>query len=59
MSDEPKKLLFARRMRSSGLSGELHPLMAIAIVLLIVVGIPLLAWAIAPWTGAILRWLFG
>jgi hypothetical protein len=59
MSDEPKRLLFARKSKWCDPGGELHPLMALRIVALILVGVPLLAWALAPWTGAIYRRLFG
>jgi len=39
--------------------GDLHPLKALAIVYAVLVGVPLLASIISPWTGALFRRLFG
>jgi hypothetical protein len=58
MSDEPKRLLFARKRKWCNLGGELHPIMALAVVALILAGVPTLAWTIHPWTAAIMRWFF-
>jgi hypothetical protein len=38
--------------------GEIHPLKALAIVFLVLGGIPFLASIISPVTGAIYRWFF-
>jgi hypothetical protein len=59
MSDERNEPRFGRRKRWHDLSGELHPLMALAIAFLFLAGIPILADAIAPLTRAASRWLFG
>ena len=48
MNTERTQPRFGRRKRWYDLSGELHPLMAWAILLLVLGGIPLLASAIAP-----------
>jgi len=39
--------------------GEIHPLYALAIIYLVLVGVPLLDSIISPRTGALFRWLFG
>jgi hypothetical protein len=39
--------------------GEIHPLKALAIIYGALLGLPLLAWIIRPWTGALFRRLFG
>jgi len=66
MSNEPKKLLFARKRQVFArkrkwydLGGELHPLMAWAVACLVFGGIPTLAWIIRPWSTAVFHWLFG
>lgn len=55
MRDEPNKPLFARRKKWYDLSGDLHPLMAIAITILFLRGLPLLVSIIQPWTDAVFR----
>jgi hypothetical protein len=52
MRIEPKRLLFARRRKWYDLGGELHPLMALAIIALVLAGVPSLAWTIQPWVVA-------
>jgi hypothetical protein len=59
MSNEQTKPRFGRKRKWYDDGGELHPLMAWAIVCGIFAGIPLLARAIQPWTGAVVRWLCG
>jgi hypothetical protein len=39
--------------------GEIHPLKALAIIYSVLVGVPLLASIISPWTGALFRWIVG
>jgi len=58
MGDEQTKPRFGRKRKWYN-GGELHPLTAWAIAFVILAGIPLLARAIQPWTGAVFRWLLG
>jgi len=39
--------------------GEIHPLEALVIIYLVMVGVPLLDSIISSRTGALFRWLFG
>jgi hypothetical protein len=63
MSDKQLEQAFesrwAVRKKWHARKGEIHPLKALAIVYTVLVGVPLLASIIRPWTGAVFRWLFG
>jgi hypothetical protein len=39
--------------------GEIHPLKALAMIYSVLVGVPLLASIIRPWTAVVFRRLFG
>jgi hypothetical protein len=63
MSDEQlecdfESRLAARKKWYDG-KGEIHPLKALLMICSVLVGVPLLASIISPWTGAVFRWLFG
>ncbi|HEV8066583.1 MAG TPA: hypothetical protein VGP76_02520 [Planctomycetaceae bacterium] len=63
MSDKQLECEFesrlAARKKWHDRKGEIHPLKALAIVYAVLVGVPLLASIISPWTAVAFRRLFG
>jgi hypothetical protein len=63
MSDEQLERDFALRLAARkkwyDRKGEIPPLQALVIIYSVLVGVPLLASIISPWTGALFRWIVG
>jgi hypothetical protein len=63
MSDEHLERTFEARLAARkkwyDRMGEIPPLKALAIIFLVLLGVPLLASIISPWTGAVFRRFFG
>jgi hypothetical protein len=63
MSDKQLKRDFESRLATPkkwyDRKGEIHPLKALAIIYSVLVGVPLLASIISPWTGAFFPWILG